>query len=90
MRNLKQLYQLLLDEFDNIPVDGICLKIEYSEMFHEEMDFLDNDFQNRKIKWWSKFYWNDSFRGQQGFWWTNNEKGNKQRKLYLQHIINSL
>lgn len=94
MRTLKELYTIVLNNFDKCCEIGICnlvYKLESNgTITFEEHDKLYKHFSTKKIRFWSKFYWNESFRGQIGWWWKLNEEGNKQRKLYLQHIINSL
>jgi len=95
MKTLKKLYQLLLENFNNFNHSGICILIAnlyYNNIItYKEYINLSENFQDRKIRIWSKFYWSKSYRGRQyGWWWELNEEGNKQRKLYLQHIINSL
>lgn len=94
MRDLKTLYQLVLDNFDTYTITGICCKIV---LLHEDRIISDKEYailiedflSKRRIKWYSKFYWNKSVTNK-NYWWQNNYKGNEQRKKYLQHIINKL
>lgn len=94
MRTLKQLYELLLSEFDNLHGDGICTKITHLRkkglITSPENWSLYNDFLNRKpIPYFSKFWWNKSYTGK-GYWWTCDEAGGEQRIRFIKHIIKSL
>lgn len=96
MRDLKTLYQLVLDNFDKTWCHGTCMKLydlkDFKILTQEEINIIIKDFHsNRKIKWWSRFYYHGSFISSNvGYWWDNNHEGHQQRKKYLQHIINKL
>lgn len=64
-----------------------------------EANILYKDFIKRKPKWYnSKFWWNKSFNKfnldnkfhRKSYWWELNEKGNIQRKLFIESIIKKL
>jgi len=100
MRDLKELYQILLDKYDEIHLFygnyiGICTTIEWLNwefINDEEYKLLKRDFQLRRPKAFSKFWWNFSFNKNTNnvWWWDKNKSGNKQRKLFIKHIIDSL
>jgi hypothetical protein len=61
-----------------------------------ESNLLYKDFIKRKPKWYnSKFWWNKSFNKfnsnnkpyEKSYWWSLDEKGNIQRKLFIESII---
>lgn len=61
-----------------------------------ESNLLYKDFIKRKPKWYnSKFWWNKSFNKfnlnnkpyEKSYWWSLNEEGNIQRKLFIESII---
>lgn len=65
-RPLNELYQLVLNDFNNKPIYGICQVI--SNLFHKgiissnERYILDTNFYKNKPKWYnSKFWWNKHF-----------------------------
>ena len=91
IRTLKELYQLVLNDFNNKSIYGICEVI--SNLFYEgiisskERHTLCINFYKNKPKWYnSEFWWGKHFTGRI-FWWTLCHKGNEQRKLFLQHLI---
>lgn len=93
-RTLKELYEILLDDKIN---KGICLCISslysWSTINSKEHDLLLKDFESKKPNIFSKFFWNSSynhFSSLGHYWWTNDNKGNEQRKLFIQHIIDNL
>jgi len=95
-RTLKELYQILLDNFDNFN-DGICSKIHclywFDEITYKELKLLDKHFKNQKPTIFSKFFWYSSYnkmRSGDNYWWKFNESGNKQRKLFIQHLMSKL
>lgn len=93
-RSLKELYQLLLDNFDKTGFNyGICDKIGLLQNKYIitwlEYSFLIFDFNSRKPTIFNKFWWNKSYKGD-AYWWDLNEEGNKQRKLFIQSIIDKL
>lgn len=104
MRDIKTLYQILLDNFDSImedykqyaiPTPGICYVIgsiiEKGKITIQEHEALSKDFLNRYPKMFSKFWWNWNFyKSNSVYWWTRDEAGNKQRKLFIQDIISKL
>lgn len=89
-RELKELYQIVLDNFAN--GFSICENIRF--LFHnytisnEEKEWLINNFHSNKPEWYnSKFWWNTEYIGRV-FWWRDTREGNEQRKLFLQYLIN--
>jgi hypothetical protein len=97
MRNLKELYQIVIDNFYKYPLlSGICRKmaqIYFDRLITiEEYRLLENDFKKRVPKWYSKFYWNKFFvySGGYGYWWTLDNLGDEQRIKYLNHIVKKL
>lgn len=61
-----------------------------------ESNLLYKDFIKRKPKWYnSKFWWNKSFNKfnsnnkpyEKSYWWSLDEKGHIQRKLFIESII---
>lgn len=97
-RTLKELYQIVLDNFDKNQdflqrsgCYGICHHFNQIDISWEERDLIIQHFEDNKPKIISKFWWNWNYNHfYNAWWWTKDEKGNKQRKLFLQHIINSL
>lgn len=94
IRTLKELYQLVLDNFDksDILAQGICIKItelcSNSMISDSEYYFLIKNLDKNKPKWYnSKFWWNLNYIESPGWWWKLTEEGNEQRKLFLQHLI---
>ena len=97
MRTLKQLYQLLLDNYTNNPYDGICFQItrlggSLDLISYNERDMLEEDFKSNKphITWnWEyfKFTRKECYTGGT-FWWERTYEGMEQRKLFIQHLIN--
>lgn len=97
MRDLKTLYQLVLQEIElGEQVDGICVFINYLSgnftITTREWIILKDDFCVRRPKWSSKFFWSPVFNKipKNNYWWQLNEKGMKQRIKFLKHLINTL
>jgi len=92
MATLKQLYSLLLDSGVK---DGICLKIDKlykrGDFSYAEYYYLKEDFKKRKPTIFSKWYYNHNYIGNKNdYWWRLNTEGNKQRRLFIQSIIDKL
>ncbi len=101
MRDLKELYQILLDNYDAkqeyykeyVGICAIIFNLELGGQINElEYRLLNKDFKTRRPKAFSKFWWNLSFNKNTNnlWWWNRNKWGNKQRKLFIKHIIDSL
>lgn len=97
MRDLKTLYQLVLQEIElEKRFEGICVFMSYLKhdcrITSEEWTILTKDFQKRRPKWSSKFFWSPVFnkRPEYNYWWQLNKKGMKQRIRFLKHLINTL
>jgi len=95
MRTLKQLYQLLLHNYDNSKLLGICRKISdlyWQGLITEEEDkLLKLDFSKRKPNIFNKFWWDSEYNQLSSFgdfWWY--PENHNKRKEFLQHIINLL
>ena len=93
-RRLKELYEILLDNKIN---QGICHCINrlygLDTISLEEHNLLLKDFESKKPNIFSKFFWNSNYNQlsrKSHYWWKNDKKGNEQRKLFIQHIINNL
>jgi len=92
-RSLKELYQIVLDNFQfNY---GICNNIVRCYMDDKislkENTKLSLDLQQRRPSFFSKFYWNKSYHKLgNAFWWPINNEGNEQRIKFLKHLINKL
>jgi len=93
-RTLKELYEILLDNKIN---QGICHCISrlygWGTISLEEHELLLEDFESKKPNMFSKFFWNRNYNHLsrlKHYWWTNDKKGNEQRKLFIQHIIDNL
>lgn len=92
-RTLKELYEILLNYSVN---NGICHNIDdiyaISRISYKEYELLKRDFNKRKPFIFSKFFWHKSFQKFShgySYWW-NGKESNEQRKLFIQHIINTL
>ena len=94
-RDLKVLYQIVLRKFDAPCTFGICNIITglnaRREFSIKEVDALFRHFKAHKPTIFSKFWWYWSYnRRKRLFWWDNNDAGDKQRKKFLQHLIDNL
>jgi hypothetical protein len=92
---LAEMYILLLDNYIDDYQIGICANIHVlkanSLITKQEYYILAEDFTNRKPSILSKFYWNKNFVNNiYGYWWSLTPDGMKERKKYIQHIINKL
>ncbi len=97
MRTLKELYTLVLEELDKSSKSiGICICIErlYINNIIEYNEYLlvDTDFQNQIPNIFNKFWWNSAYNklNNAGYWWTLDEAGLEQRKLFIKDILNKL
>jgi hypothetical protein len=92
---LAEMYILLLDNYlDNYRI-GICANISSLAgrgiITKDDYYILAEDFSRRKPSILSKFYWNKNFINNiHEYWWSITPDGMKERKKYIQHIINKL
>lgn len=97
MRTIGQLYQIVLDHFDDKESwdhVGICSKIGYcgqrSFITPNEFRRLRPHFFKQRPTIFSKFWWSWSYKvfteTRQQFWWRNNKAGEQQRKLFLAYL----
>lgn len=95
MRSIKELYQIVLDNFDLMikAESGICMVIVrcwyYDLITSDEKFALLKHFKKQRPTWYKnvKFYYHNSYVNRM-FWWKYGEEGNEQRKLFLKHLIN--
>lgn len=99
-RNLKVIYQIVLNNFDTKNAEdafifGICNIIRYLYnrrlISIREYNMVMAHFKAHKPTIFSKFWWHRSYRRRKSaFWWNSSKAGDGQRKKFLQHLINNL
>ena len=92
-RKLKPLYVKLRDE-DNNTFGYICICQAIAncpDITEKEKDLLMTNFRNNRPKenLHKIFYWNNYYNNDSIFWWTGNQEGREQRRLFLEHLIDN-
>lgn len=86
MKKLSELYKIVLEEFQ-LKRDFICIIIMSSyNLCQEEKKLLLINFKRNKPTFFSKFWWNKSYWGDES-WWDLDKSGMEQRELYLKYLI---
>jgi hypothetical protein len=95
MRNLKELYTILLDRIEKGDyTNGICYYIlniwTIGSITKRERYSMFNHFLTKKPKnHFNKFYWSKHFTGGI-YWWTKTPEGKEQRIKFIKHLISKL
>jgi len=89
MKSLRELYQILLDNF--LDERGICYNIIVlyvkGLITADERNLLTKHLHNNRPKRYSRFWWNRAYSAKQKFWWTLDTKGYEQRKSFIKYQI---
>lgn len=98
MRTPKELYTIIAEEYSKRKTYGICVAI--AQAYHDdiitkdEMKFLRKDMRQYYPTPRSIAFYHPAFRQliatKDGYWWTNNKRGDRQRDKFLQKIIKKL
>jgi len=97
MRTIGQLYQIVLEHFDDPPnwaVIGICDSIAHCAnhrfITNAEYHKLRPHFFKQRPTIFSKWWWNWNYKAftntREQFWWRDNSRGAIQRKLFLAYL----
>jgi len=101
MRTLKELYQVVYDNFYDCPRYALCSKINsllyFGKITLDESLILKEHFKkqrpNYSIWWWKRNnadFPKDYQTPKEKYWWTNDLEGDKIRVKFLQYLINKL
>jgi hypothetical protein len=94
-RPLKELYQILLDNFDDKRISkyGTCNKIN-DLLYKVDLISLDelnllicNFIRNQPSIYKNEKFTKSLFFTGKGYWWTNNWFGDRQRKKFIKYLI---